>query len=117
MLDLRALALIVTVSGVVFFLATVTIWRLAPEERNLRAWAASSMLAALSFLLFGLRGTIPDFLSIVIGNTTLLQSLAYMHAGTRGLLGLKETRPWYWVATPALFVALNVFTYTFPDVS
>jgi diguanylate cyclase (GGDEF)-like protein/PAS domain S-box-containing protein len=53
----------------------------------------------------------------VIGNTALVQSLAYMHVGTRGLLGLEERRPWYWIATPVLFLALNVFTYAFPDVS
>ncbi|OHC69709.1 MAG: hypothetical protein A3H93_09830 [Rhodocyclales bacterium RIFCSPLOWO2_02_FULL_63_24] len=117
MLDLRTLALINFLSYGVFFLAALTVWRLVPQERSLREWTTASGLAALSALLLGLRGIIPDFLSIVVANSVLVLSLGVLHVGTRKLLGVDRGYPWHWYATGTMFLAAIVFTYFAPSLS
>lgn len=115
MLDLRTLALITMMSSVVFFLATLAVWRLEPKERSLRHWTMGAMLLAVANLLLGLRGVIPDFLSIVVANPALVLSLGFLYVGTRSLLGLAPGRPWHWVATGTAFLGCVVFTYIAPS--
>lgn len=114
MLDLRTLALITMMSAVVFFLATLMVWRLLPQERGLRDWMVASLLMAASTLLLGLRGMVPDFLSIVVANSLLVLSLGFIHVGSRHLVGVGIGRPWHWLAGAAMFLACLVFTYLLP---
>ena len=106
MLDLRTLALIMTMAALVFLFATVTVWRLIPQEHSLRDWMFGAMLMVAGNLLLGLRLVIPDFLSIVVGNSALVLSLGFMHVGTRKLFDLGSTRPWRWLGAGAMFLFL-----------
>jgi len=52
-----------------------------PELRGVRRWALGDGALALGFLFLGLRGTLPDSLSVVGANTLLIMALAsYYHA-------------------------------------
>lgn len=115
MLDLRTLALIMMVSALVFFFATFTVWRLVPQERSLHDWMLASLLMAAGSLLLGLRGIVPDLLSIVVGNSWIVLSLDFIHTGTRKLFGLGPGRPWHWLATAAMLLSGIVFTYFTPN--
>lgn len=104
MLDLNTLRLIAMVSFLGFAFATLTLWRLVPQERSLRDWAAASASLALGMLLLGLRGTIPDLFSIVIANTLTVLGIGFVYVGTRNLFYAGSGYPWHWLAAGAAFL-------------
>ncbi|MBV8656309.1 MAG: GGDEF domain-containing protein [Burkholderiales bacterium] len=111
MLDLRTLALITMVCAAGFLAATVTLWRLIPQERSLRDWAGCAAFLALGNLLLALRGVAPDFLSIVIANTVTVAGLAFQLRGTRALLRLPPAGFWLWLPVILAFASCTYFTY------
>lgn len=52
----------------------------ARDEDGLRLWTAGLALQTLTFCLFSLRGQIPDFLSVILGNTALSASHSFFLA-------------------------------------
>jgi PAS domain S-box-containing protein len=47
-----------------------------PGSRHLRLWAGAMLLHGVAYVLLGLRGNIPDFVSIVIANVVLIAAYA-----------------------------------------
>jgi len=86
--------------------------------RGLREWSLAALAIALSFPLFIARGHIPDLLSIVLANLTLLIAFMTMNAGTRKFAGMLPTYSRNMLALFVLaFVALIIwFTYVQPDI-
>jgi len=68
-LDVRSVILI---AGIMSLLMAVVLFFLRrnypPSIKGLSEWAAAPAIIFLATLLFGARGAIPDFLSIVIAN-------------------------------------------------
>jgi diguanylate cyclase (GGDEF)-like protein/PAS domain S-box-containing protein len=116
MLDLRTLALINTLSALVFFFASFTVWCLDRRQRGVRDWTVAAALHAASTFLFALRGNIPDFFSIIVGNAALLLALALMYSGTRALFHAGGRRTWHWLTAGAAIAGCIVFTYALPSV-
>lgn len=86
--------------------------------RGLREWSLAALAIALCFPLFIARDHIPDLLSIILANLTLLLAFMAMNTGTRKFAG---TPPKYNRVLLALFVLLFVglfvwFTYVQPDI-
>ncbi|WP_245539288.1 GGDEF domain-containing protein [Thiobacillus thioparus] len=86
--------------------------------RGLREWSLAALAIALCFPLFIARDHIPDLLSIILANLTLLLAFMAMNIGTRKFAG---TPPKYSRVLLALFVLLFValfvwFTYVQPDI-
>lgn len=75
-------------SFVLFFLSR----NYPPSIKGLREWTAGPMLCFFSTMLFALRGTIPDFLSVLGGNLTLLSGSALFYFGSQRFFG----RPASW---------------------
>ena len=98
MLDLNTLRLISMVNFAGFAFVTIMLWRLVPQERSMRDWATAPALLAVGMLLMGLRGAIPDFISIVIANTLIALGIGFMHQGARHLFGLTTRLSWKWAA-------------------
>jgi diguanylate cyclase (GGDEF)-like protein len=76
------------------------------RREGMLLWAMGLSLYALTYLLFGLRGRISDFLSIVLGNTALSGALAML---THALLVFQD-RQWtpsrIWAPVTAVFAML-----------
>lgn len=91
-LDVRSVILI---AGTMSLLMAVVLFFLRrnypPTIRGLREWAAAPVILFLATLLFGARGAIPDFFSIVIGNLFLLSGLALLYFGSQRFLGFKPS--------------------------
>lgn len=104
MLDLNTLRLVAMVNFAGFAFVTIMLWRLVPQERSMRDWATGPALLAIATLLLGLRGAIPDFISIVIANTLATLGIGYMHQGARTLFGLTAAGGWKWLAAGATFI-------------
>jgi len=86
--------------------------------RGLREWSLGALAIALCFPLFIARDHIPDLLSVILANLTLLLAFMALNVGTRKFAG---TPPKYNRVLLALFVLTFVvlfvwFTYVQPDI-
>lgn len=67
--------------------------RIVPEDRGLRAWFVGGLCVAISYFLFGLRGRIPDFFSIILANPLFVLGAGYFYLGARRFVGLALDLP------------------------
>jgi diguanylate cyclase (GGDEF)-like protein/PAS domain S-box-containing protein len=104
MFELNTLRLVAMVGFVGFVFVAVMLWHLVPQERSMKYWGLSALLIASGILLLGLRGHIPDFLSIVTANTLVMLGVGFMYAGTRMLLDADIGRHWHWYAAGLTFL-------------
>jgi diguanylate cyclase (GGDEF)-like protein len=72
---------------------------------HVRAWAGALALMGLSWVLLAGRGVLPDAMSIVVSNVTLLASLLLQVRALRGFFGLPP-----WRARHALLLLAQVLT-------
>ncbi len=114
--DIRTLSVISALACVAFALATLTVARMHPTEGSLKLWATGAAIGAVANLLLGLRGVVPDWLSIVAANAMVVLGLGYVHLGVRGLLGYSLPRAWPWVLAALCAPPLLWFTYVTPSV-
>ena len=85
-----------------------------PSIRGVGAWAAATLLWLTSTVLFGMRGLVPDWLSLVIANQLLVLGTVTYYMGTRSFMGQPTTwRPWNWLMAGTTLVFI-VLTYALP---
>lgn len=107
MFDLNTLRLITMLCFLGFVFTVLMLWRLVPQERSLRDWAAATIMMAISLLLLGLRGYISDFISIVIGNSLMVLGIGFTYVATRSLFVVARGPQWHWLAAGiTLFVSI-----------
>ncbi|MFY3383809.1 GGDEF domain-containing protein [Paracidovorax sp. MALMAid1276] len=88
-----------------------------PSIRGVGAWAVAPLLWLVSTALFGARGFVPAWLSLVVANQLLVLGSLIYYMGTRHFLGHAfDWRFWGWVmaGSTAVFVVL---TYAYPSYS
>jgi len=113
--DIRTLSIITAVSSLVFAFASITVAHLVPRERHLRDWALGAGAAALSTLLVGLRGVLPDLISASVANTVLTLAFIFMYKGSRGMVRLPPAGKSIWLFALFAFLALVWFTVVQPN--
>lgn len=75
-----------------------------------------SFLSAMLFL--GLRNLIPDFISIVIGNTAIALGYLFIYLALRAAVGLEaEWKKRYYVPVAVIFTGFLIFTYLVYDIN
>lgn len=85
-----------------------------PSIRGVGAWAAATLLWLTSTVLFGMRGLVPDWLSLVMANQLLVLGTVTYYMGTRSFMGQPTTwRPWNWLMAGTTLVFI-VLTYALP---
>ena len=86
-----------------------------PSIRGVGAWALAPLLWLASTLLFGTRGFIPDWLSLVLANELLVLGTVVYYMGTRSFMGQPvHWAPWLWVMGGSALVFI-VLTYWIPS--
>ena len=110
MFDLNTLRLISMVGFIGFVFTALMLWHLVPQERSMKHWALAALLVAGGMLLLGLRGSISDFISIVIANTLLMLGVGYMYIGARTLFGIDSRYAWQWPAAALTLLICMVAT-------
>jgi diguanylate cyclase (GGDEF)-like protein/PAS domain S-box-containing protein len=86
-LDLRTLFLLLAGIGGLVALVFANLARRGAGGRAARCWAAGHGVAALGYLMYALRGAVPDLLSVVLGNTLILAGAILILRGLRRHLG------------------------------
>lgn len=86
-----------------------------PSIRGVGAWAAAPLLWLASTVLFGARGIIPDWFSLVLANQLLVLGTVTYYMGTRSFMGQPLTwRRWNWVMAGTTIVFITL-TYWLPN--
>ncbi|WP_049623539.1 GGDEF domain-containing protein [Frateuria defendens] len=112
-LDIRTLAILGFLVGVVLSLGFTLLGAVLRERRVLYCWAAGYWLATLGALLYALRGPIAEWISVMGGNAALAFSSALMLRGVALHLGMAPR--WRWpLALIAAMLALFAW-YEFAD--
>jgi diguanylate cyclase (GGDEF)-like protein len=86
-----------------------------PERRHLSYLVRSLALQAVGWGLYGLRGQIPDFLSIPVANVLLTLAFIAALRAMRGFAGRPEARWLDAVAVAAIALVATVFVYVHPQ--
>jgi|WetSurMetagenome_2_1015567.scaffolds.fasta_scaffold00064_11 hypothetical protein len=78
-------------------------------------WTAAMGLIALSSILHGLRGVIPDVFPIVIGNTGLAIGILWFYQGMRKFLEMPDMSRFWYVLPVLTFAGCAIFYYIVDD--
>lgn len=114
-IDMRTIVLINVISSIFTALMLLLTWRTLSNEKGLQEWAIGSLCAALASCLQILRGTVSDFLSILLPNALFILAVGYFYIGSRRLWGLPRGFPWHWLGCLTLFCSSAYFTYIDPN--
>jgi diguanylate cyclase (GGDEF)-like protein len=115
--DLRTFAIAVSISSAVFFFSAWFLLRIFPEEKSLRDWVMGALAATVGSSLSAMRGLIPDFFVVVLGNTTNLVALSLILLAIRGLLRLQTPRKWLPIVASIFAITATYFTLVDPNVT
>ncbi len=112
-IDIRTLSFLAMVSSLLLALGMLLINRVARDNPAVRAWAWGASQCALGFTLIGLRGVVPELLSIVVANVLILIGYVWLYFGLRLCLSLpRGTR---WDIHGGLLVAASFMFYTYVE--
>jgi PAS domain S-box-containing protein len=102
-LDMRTIITATAITYFVCFLVTLLLWsQVHGRFKGIHLWAANFALATIGSILIGLRGTIPDWASILAANSLLLAGMVSLFMGFQLFTGKK---------IPAIYNVLAVVTY------
>jgi diguanylate cyclase (GGDEF)-like protein len=115
-IDLRAVILL---AGAMGALMAMVIWFLRrnypPSVGGLGEWAAAPAIIFVSTLLFGMRGVLPPFLTVIVANALLVSGVVLFYLGSGHFYRVAiDWRPWL-AGILGLVLAMVWFTYGHPD--
>jgi diguanylate cyclase (GGDEF)-like protein len=91
-LDPRTIILLAGVMGVLMSVVLFFLRRnYPPSIKGLGEWSAAAAIIFVSTLLFGTRGVVPDFFSVVVANLVLLTGLSLLYFGSQRFLGMSPS--------------------------
>lgn len=115
-LDLRTLSFALALIAILLSLIMVFIWRNHKTYPGFGFWTIGNFVAAMGFLALFLRGAIPDFLSIVVGNTLVLASIIIHLQGVRKFREMSDLRFFSLSILLLNIVLFSYFTYLYDDI-
>ena len=88
-LDVRTIVFLAGFMGILMSGVLLFLHRSYPHSvRGLHEWSAATVIGVFASLLFGARGLLPDWLTVVVGNLFLIASVATFSIGSRRFFGL-----------------------------
>ncbi|ULU27394.1 GGDEF domain-containing protein [Dyella terrae] len=116
-LDIPTLTLVSLLMGIGASVGFTSLMAILNTQKVLRIWVASIWINTLGICLIGLRNTIPDVISIVVGNGLLVTGNILTLKGIAQHLGL--TMRWRWPCSLAVVytAAIAWFAYVAPNLS
>jgi len=115
-LDYRS---VIVACGLLNILVAIVLWTYAlslrPQRPEIYSWATSYAVMMLGSILIALRGAIPDFLSVVVGNCAIVAFFVGTLAGIRFFLGKPPRWPQAAVVMGVFGPSVAVFAYAIPS--
>lgn len=103
MFDPWTLWAVLMAASLILALAMLFAWWMTPTEPALAHWAGAMAMFVLGVFCASLRGSIPDFASVALGNSALLVAYGLIWTGMRRF-DRRSTRVSYVLIGPAIFV-------------
>lgn len=91
-LDLVTIGVVLLIVTFVLSLVMIFIWRTNKTYVGFKHWTFANIMLSAGFLFLSLRGVVPDFYSVLLGNLLCLGSVLLSFEGSRKFLGLDERR-------------------------
>ena len=115
--DIRTLAFVATLIGAMMTGAMLLVMRIDPDSRSTKYWALGNGLIALGCLMIGLRGHLPQFLSVPAANAALVAGYGSLLAGIARFVGRPVPVVSIVTLVSGVFVSFLYFTYAEPHIS
>lgn len=115
-LDLRTLFYVLMLIAAVLSFFMIFIWRAHKTYPGFGTLAIANLVAALGFLLIGMRGALPDLLSIIVGNLFASGSLIISFEGVRRFFGRAPQPLFSFGLIISMLPPLVYYTYAAPNV-
>ena len=115
-LDLRTVLFSYVISNAVCALGMGALWlyrrRLSPD---LGFWLADFIMQVLALLLVALRGMVPDFFSIVVGNTLAVGGTLVLYIGLERYLGKRSSQRYNYMLLAVFIFVQTWFSFVQPS--
>ena len=116
-LDNRTLAITLVIVTATLFVVMMVAWRTQKTYPGFSRWTVSLLFSALGWLLIGLRGLIPDWASVLVGNVALFISPLLVFEGIRQFYN-KPARDWLnYGLLGTLVIGFMYFMWVQPNVN
>jgi len=106
MLDVRTMILVQVVSNLLLAVGLLLVRRRGLSSREITFWMYGNAAAALGWLLLALRGIVPNFVSVVIGNTLIMCMLVLWYRAIAEFRGLRPNLILPYALAALCFVSL-----------
>ncbi len=115
-LDMRTTMLLYAIVNIVCALVMTVVWYQNRKQfAGISFWLADLVLQASGALLVVLRGTIPDFVSMVVANTMILAGIVVIYIGLERFVGKISSQIHNYVLLGIFVPAATYFTLAQPD--
>ena len=91
-LDLITIGFVLLIVATVLSLVMIFIWRTTRTYAGFEYWTFANITLTAGFFFLSLRGLVPDFYSVLLGNMLCLGSVLISFEGSRKFLGLDNCR-------------------------
>lgn len=105
MFDPWTLWIVLMAASAMLAVAMLFVWWMTPSEPALAHWAGAMGMFVIGIFCASLRGRIPDFASVELGNSAMLAAYGLIWTGMRRF-DRRATRMSYVLIAPAIFVVL-----------
>ena len=82
-MDLRTLFIITVLINIIIAFVLAIYWRTQKTYAGFGYWALANVAMTITFSLFALKGTAPEFVTVVIANTSAILGAVFRYAGVR----------------------------------
>ena len=117
-LDIETLMIVNLMLSVIGSGAMIVIWQ---QNRNhfsgMFQWFVAMAMLAGSSLLFALRGSIPNFISIVVGNTLIACGVIFLLIGLELFVGHKGPRIPNYILLASFVLSMTYYCLIYPDIA
>lgn len=117
LLDIRTLLFVNGVISFVLFMTLSYIYTTRKTYPGFREWVIAFFIFFGSLILIGLRGLVPDNLSVVAGNLFVVAYIMLIHYGLVLFTGSKQKMGWYIFALTFMLITFVYFTHFSPNVN
>jgi PAS domain S-box-containing protein len=115
-LDMKTTMLMYVIVNIVCALVMAVVWYQNRKHfAGLSFWLADLILQAAGALLIVLRGTVPDFVSMVVGNALLLAGIIVIYIGLERFVGKKSSQIHNYVLLVIFIAIATYFTLVQPS--
>lgn len=109
--DIRTIFLMIFLINAFLTLMIIAYWKTQKTYDGFAIWAVSLLFQSSAYLLFMLRGSVPDLLSIPIANMLSMLSIIMRIDAIRRFIWLKPMPVWYYSLLVPIFFTYIYFTY------